>query len=85
MKVTKLQLGRDKERNKTKELISLPPQFQSCPSSVSTVVKKPPQETAATATGNALTLEGILSPPPSLGPRPGPRPNLPSPSSRPQV
>lgn len=65
--------------------MSLPPQFQIFPSSVSTIVKNPPQETAATDTGNASTLEGMLNPPPSFGPRPGPSPNLPSPSSRPQV
>lgn len=63
----------------------LPPQFQTRPSSVSAIVKNPPQETAATGTVNASTLEGTLSPPPSFGPGPGPRPNLPSPSSRPQV
>ena len=63
----------------------LPPQFQTCPSSVSTIVKNPPQDTVAIGTGNAFTLQGILSPPPSFGPRPGPRPNRPSPSSRPQV
>lgn len=80
--------NREKKRKSqiyTKEFTSLPPQFQICPSSVNTVVKKPPQETAATGMGSAFTLEGILSPPPSFGPRPGPRPNLPSPSSRPHV
>lgn len=63
----------------------LPPQHQTFPSSVSAIVKKPPQATAATGTGNASTLHGTLRPPAWSGPRPGPRPNLPSPSSRPHV
>lgn len=63
----------------------LPPQFQSWPPSVNAIVKKPPHETAATGSGIAFTSEGVLSPPAKSGPRPGPRPNLPSPSSRPQM
>lgn len=62
-----------------------PPQFQTWPSEVSAIVKNPPHLAAATGTGNAFTLEGILKDPPSPGPPPLPRPNRPSPSSRPQV
>lgn len=74
------------------ELLPLPsskfefaPQLHSCPSEVSASVKKPPQATAATGTGSVLTLEGTLREPASPGPPPLPSPNLPSPSSRPQV
>lgn len=67
------------------EFSLLPPQLHNPPQGVSAKVKKPPQATAETGTGKALTFDGTLIEPASPGPPPLPNPSLPSPSSRPHV